>query len=143
MVKIVGFWFVFRFSSLSQKVIHSITIESQTEVLSSYAKFFYEGDNTSQHFVVQWLTRVCLFVTPWMAAHQASLSFPVSQSLLNIMFIVLVMLSNRLIFCHPLLLLLLIFPFIRVFSNESVFSTSHQVAKVFELQLQLQHQFFQ
>ena len=143
MVKIVGFWFVFRFSSLSQKVIHSITIESQTEVLSSYAKFFYEGDNTSQHFVVQWLTRVCLFVTPWMAAHQASLSFRVSQSLLNIMFIVLVMLSNRLIFCHPLLLLLLIFPCIRVFSNESVFSTSHQVAKVFELQLQLQHQFFQ
>ena len=118
MVKIVGFWFVFRFSSLSQKVIHSITIESQTEVLSSYAKFFYEGDNTSQHFVVQWLTHVHLFVTPWMAACQVSLSFPVSQSLLKIMSIALVMPSNHLILCH-LLLLSSIFSSIKVFSSES------------------------
>ena len=97
LVKIVCFWFVFRFSPLSQKVTHPITKVSQKEVLSSYAKFFYEGDNTSQHFVVQWLTHVHLFVAPWMAACQVSLSFPVSQSLLKIMSIVLVMPSNHLI----------------------------------------------
>ena len=141
MVKIVCFWFVFRFSPLSQKLTHPITKVSPKEVLSSYAKFFYEGDNTSQHFVVQWLTHVHLFVIPWMAACQVSLAFPVSQSLLKIMSIVLVMPSNHLILCHRLLLSLSIFPCIRVLSNESVFSASYQVAKVFELQLQ--RQFFQ
>ena len=58
--------------------------------------------------------------TPWTAAHQASLSFTNSQSLLNLMSIDLVMSSNQLILCHPLVLLLSIFPSIRVFSNESV-----------------------
>ena len=135
LVKTAGFWFVLRFSSLSQKVIHPITIVSQTDVLSSYANLFYEGDNTSQHFVVQSLTHVSLFVTPWMAARQVSLPFPVSQSLLKIMSIVLVMLSRNFILCHLLLLLLSNFPCVSIFSNESVFSTSHQVAKVFELQV--------
>ena len=60
-----------------------------------------------------------LFVTPWTAAHQASLSFTTSQSLLKLMSIELVMLSNHLILCCPLLLLSSIFPSIRVFSNES------------------------
>ena len=54
------------------------------------------------------------------AAHQASLSFTISQSLLKFMSIELVMLSNHLILFHPLLLLLLIFPSIRVFSDKSV-----------------------
>ena len=58
-------------------------------------------------------------VTPWAAAHQASLSFSISQSLLKFMSIELVMPSNHLVLCHPLLLLPLIFPSIRVFSNES------------------------
>ena len=57
---------------------------------------------------------------PWTAAHQASLSFTISQSLLKLMSIELVMPFNHLILCHPLLLLLSIFPSIRVFSNESV-----------------------
>ena len=57
--------------------------------------------------------------TPWIAAYQASLSFTISWSLLKLMSIELVMLSNHLIFCHPLLLLPSIFPSIRVFSNES------------------------
>ena len=57
-------------------------------------------------------------VTPWAAAHQASLSFTVSWSLLKFMSIESVMLSNHLILCHPLLLPL-IFASIRVFSNES------------------------
>ena len=61
-----------------------------------------------------------LFGTPWTTAHQASLSITNSQSLLKLMSIELVMPSNYLIFCSPLLLLPSIFPRIRVFSNESV-----------------------
>ena len=68
--------------------------------------------------VVQSLNHVQHFVTPWTAAHQASLSFTITQSLLKLISIELVMLSNRLILCHPLLLLPSIFPRIRVFSNE-------------------------
>ena len=70
--------------------------------------------------VFQLLSCVQLFVTPWTAAHQASLSFTISQSLLKLMSIESVMSSSHLIFCHPLLLLPSIFPSIRVFSNESV-----------------------
>ena len=65
------------------------------------------------------LSRVCLFVSPWTAACQASLSFIISQSFLRLMSIELVMLSNHLILCHSLLLLHSIFPSIRVFSSES------------------------
>ena len=54
---------------------------------------------------VQWLSCVRPFVTPWTAAHQASPSITNSWSLLNIMSIELVMPSNHLILCHPLLLL--------------------------------------
>ena len=57
--------------------------------------------------------------TPWTAAHQASLSYTISQSLLKIVSIEPVMPSNYLILCHSLLLLPSIFPNIRVFSNES------------------------
>ena len=69
--------------------------------------------------VVQSLTHVRLFVTPWSATHQASLSFTVSLSLLKLMSIESVMPSNYLILCHPLLLLFSIFSSIMVFSNES------------------------
>ena len=58
-------------------------------------------------------------VTPWTAAHQASLSFTISQSFLKLMSIESMMPSNQLIFCLPLLFLPSIFPSIRVFSNES------------------------
>ena len=71
--------------------------------------------------VVQSLSHVHLFVTPWTAACQASLSFTTSWSLLRFMSIELVTLSNNLILCHLLLLLLSIFPSIRVFSSESAF----------------------
>ena len=67
----------------------------------------------------QSLSRVWLFVTPWTAARQASLSITNSQSLLKRMSIELVMPSNHLIFRHPLLLLPSIFPCIRVLSNDS------------------------
>ena len=69
---------------------------------------------------VQLLSCVCLFATPWTAARQASLSITNSQSLLKLMSIELVMLSNHLILCCPLLLPPSIFPSIRVFSDESV-----------------------
>ena len=68
---------------------------------------------------VQSLSRVQLFVTPWIAAYQASLSITSSRSLLKLMSIVLVMSPSHLILCRPLLLLLPIPPSIRVFSNES------------------------
>ena len=69
--------------------------------------------------VVQALSDVRLFVTPWTAACQASLSFPISWSLLKCMSIESVMPSNHLILCCLLLFLPSIFPSIRVFSNES------------------------
>ena len=69
---------------------------------------------------VQLLSHAPLFVTPWTAACQASLSFSISQSLLKLISIVSLMPSNHLILCHPLLLLPSIFPSIKVFSNESV-----------------------
>ena len=69
--------------------------------------------------VIQLLSRVRLFVTPWTAAHQASLSIPVSWSLCKLMSIESVMPSDQLILCHPLLLLPPIFPSIRVFSSKS------------------------
>ena len=69
---------------------------------------------------VQLISYVQLFVTPWTATCQASLSITNSQSLLKLMSIGLVMPSNHLILYHPLLLLLSIFPSIRVFTIESV-----------------------
>ena len=68
--------------------------------------------------VVQTLSHDRLFATPWTAAHQASLSFTVSQGLLKLMPIESVMLSSHVTLCLPLLLLPSIFPSIRGFSNE-------------------------
>ena len=69
---------------------------------------------------VQLLICVPLFVTPWTVALQASLSITISRSLLKLMSIELVMPSNYLILCRPLLLLPSIFHIIRVFSNELI-----------------------
>ena len=77
-------------------------------------------------FVVQFLSHVQLFVIPWTAACQASLSFAVSWSLLRLMSIELVMLSNGLILCHPLLLLPSIFPSIRYFLMSQLFTSGGQ-----------------
>ena len=89
--------------------------------------------------IVQLLSRVQLFATPWIATHQTSLSITNSWSLLKLMFTELVMPSNHLILYCPLLLLPLIFPRIRVFSNEPALRI--KVAKV--LKLQPQYQSFQ
>ena len=88
-----------------------------------------------QFSLVQSLSHVWLFATPWTAARQASLSITNSRSLPKLMSIELVMPSNHLILCRPHLLPPLIFPSIRVFSSESVLCI--------RLQLQLQHQSFQ
>ena len=76
--------------------------------------------------VIQWLTCVWPFVTPWIIARQAPLSSTISRSLLRFMTIELVMPSNQLILCCPLLLLPSIFPSIRVFSNSQLFALGSQ-----------------
>ena len=73
-----------------------------------------------KNIVVQLLSRVQIFVTPWTAAWQASLSFTIAWSLLKLMSIESAMPSNHLILCHPRLLLPSISPSISVFSNVSV-----------------------
>ena len=73
----------------------------------------------SKHLLSQFSRSVWLFVTPWTAARQASLSIPNSRSSLRLMSIESVMPSSHLILCHPLLLLPPIPPSIKVFSTES------------------------
>ena len=81
---------------------------------------------------VQSLSHVWLFVTPWTATCQASLSNTNSRVSLKLMSIELVMPSKHLILCHPLLLLPSIFPSIRMSQFKWV-SSSHQVAKVLQM----------
>ena len=73
----------------------------------------------SHSVVVQSLSHVQLFAIPWTAAHQASLSFTISWSLLKLVSVESLSPSNHLILCHTLLLVPSIFPSVRVFSNES------------------------
>ena len=80
----------------------------------------------SESCSIQSLSRVQLFATPWTAAPQASLSITNSQSLLKLMSITSVMPSNHLILCHPLHLLLSIFPSIRVFPMSQLFASGGQ-----------------
>ena len=82
---------------------------------------------------IQLLSCVWLFVTPWTAAHQASLSFIISWSLLRLTSIEMVMPSYYLILCRPLLFLPSIFPIIRVFSSEISFSHQmHHEKRIFQ-----------
>ena len=78
------------------------------------------GNNVHYLSSDQSLSHVRLFVTPWTAARQASLSITNSRSLLKLMSFASVMPPNHFILCHPLLLPPSIFPGTRVFSNESV-----------------------
>ena len=75
---------------------------------------------------IQLLSHVWLFATPWTATRQASVSITNSQSLLKLMSIESVMPSNHLILCHPLLLPPSIFPTIKVFSSERLFTWGGQ-----------------
>ena len=128
-------------------IIYKYLAGFSTKVRHELCKVLYRGMRKSWQVVVikfvvfQLLSCVWLFVTPWTAAHQASLSFTISWSLLRFVSIELTMPSNYLIFCHPLLLLPSIFPgnFPNVFPVSFPMSWFfvHQVAKVLELQLLL------
>ena len=93
-------------------------LDHMVTLFQLFKKFPYYSPQRLLLFV-QLLSLVQLFVTPWTAARQASLSFTISQSLLKRMSIELVMPSNHLVLCRHLLLLPSIFPSIRVFSSES------------------------
>ena len=80
--------------------------------------FLYDFKSSNLGIVVQLLSHVQLSVTPWTAACLIPLSFTIYRSFLKLMSIESVMLSNHLILCHPVLLLPLVLPRIRVFSNE-------------------------
>ena len=88
----------------SQRVRHNWATKHRTQTFSS----------------VHRLSHVQLFATPWISARQASLSITISRSLLKLLSIELVMPSNHLILCRPLLLSPSIFPSIRVLSNDLV-----------------------
>ena len=97
-----------RMSTIATVIQHSIGSPSKS-------------DQTRKRFVVvQSLSYLKIFKTPWTVASQALLSSSVSWSLLKVPLIELVKLSNHLILYHPFLLLPSIFPSIRVFSNESI-----------------------
>ena len=107
-----GIKFFFSFHCCLYSVLYIMELSK-----NSYSKNLHLAI-LSTVIVVQSLSCVWLFVTPWTAAHQASLSFTISGRLLKLLYIESVMLSNHPVFCHPLLLLSSIFPSIRVFSNE-------------------------
>ena len=101
------------------QVFHNLLINSNTLPQKSQSKRERITKNFYQFTSVQSLSRVWLFVTPWLAARQASLYTINTQSSLKLTSIELVMPSSHLILCRPLLLLSPILPSIRVFSNES------------------------
>ena len=118
----------------SSEGLHWICRSILAVLPSKHNKVFWSM-NMGSVSSVQLLSHIWLFVTPWTAAYQASLSINNSQSLLKLMSIESVMPSNHLIFCRPLPLLPSIFLSIRVFLRVN---SLHQVAKV--LKFQLQHQ---
>ena len=107
------FWLLLWFIALFSSFLNT-TIGITTLVHNDYTNYMY-----IQFSSVQSLSRVQLFVTPWIAARQASLSIVNSQSSLKLTSIESVMPSSHLILCRPLLFLPPIPPSIRVFSNES------------------------
>ena len=116
-------WFPYHFLldlvllwSVSYNNSFNIGVPQILSLLISLTASFFPGD---LFVVVQSLSRVRLFATPWTTARQASLSFTISRSLLKLMSIESVILSNDLILCHSLLLLPSIFLSIKVFSSES------------------------
>ena len=115
-------WTATRQASLSSTICRSIlkltSIESSNHLILCRPLLFLPSIFPRNPLVVQLLSHVRLFATAWTATRQASLSFTNYWSLLKLMSIELVMPSNHLILCRPLLLLSN-FPSIRVFSNDS------------------------
>ena len=115
---------VYRESNLDVTILHYFVNKSLHLLFCSRdgASLLFQLSMAIYHWKmtsVQLFSRIQLFVTPWTAARQASLSITNSRSLLKIMPMELVMPSNHLILCHTLFLLPSIFPSIRVFSNKS------------------------
>ena len=112
--------------SNSLQILSYLTISTSTRIIQatsiSYLELLPYPPTDFLNFilvvVVQSLSCVWLFVTPWTAACQAPLSSTISHSLLRFMSMKSMMLSKHLIFCHSLLLLPSVFPSVRVFSNE-------------------------
>ena len=109
------------FSSVFQSITVIFYYHHLGKWISSFIPYVWCFHYSVQFSSVQSLSRVRLFATPWITALQASLSITNSRSSLRLTSIESVMLSNHLILYHPLLLLPLIPPSIRVFSNESTF----------------------
>ena len=112
-------WILILFTDLEEIIFspkNLIFLPSSTETL-----FKTEYKLLSAFVVIQSLSRVQLFATPWTTACQVSLSFTISQSLFKLMSIELAMPSNHLILCRPLLLVPSVFPNIGIFSNELTF----------------------
>ena len=106
-----GFWFIMA----EWKEVHS-----SSPARAPKKQLAVEQPSAGECFlVVQPLSHIWLFATPWTAVCQTSLSFTISWSLLKLMSIQFVMSSNHLILCHHLLLLPSVFPSIRVFSKKS------------------------
>ena len=107
---------------MGQRVRSKLELPWDSHLLLPAALLRWDLDcyDSVQFSLVQLLSCVRLFATPWTAACQASLSITNSRSLLNFMSIKSVMPSNHLLLCHPLPFLPSIFPSIRVFSKESV-----------------------
>ena len=110
-----------RYTYVHTLVLPLVALRHCTTFLASlkWGKWYLPCKDINIIVVVQLLSCVLLFATPWTAARQISLSFTISLSLLKLMSIELVMSSNHLILYHPLLLLPSIFSSIRVFSSES------------------------
>jgi len=96
-----------------------VGMQNGTDTVEDHLAASYKTTHTLKISSVQLLSHIWLFVTPCTAACQASLSITNSWSLHKFMSVELVMPSNHLILCHPLLLLPSIFPSISVLSNES------------------------
>ena len=99
-----------------------LSVNTQQPYTTSPPTTTYSAVSRVSLSVFQSLSHVQLFVTPWIPARQASLSYSISKSLLKLMFTEFLMPSNHLILCSPLLLLPSIFHSIRVFSKEIAFS---------------------
>ena len=104
----------------SQRAEELSKLKNKTNGNKKWARFEYTLHTHTHCVVIQSLSCVQIFASPWSVTRKASLSFTIFWSLFKLMSIESMMPSNRLILCHPLLLPPSIFPSIRVLSNESV-----------------------
>ena len=111
----------------SAKVNIGVHVSFQIMIFSAYVS---RSGFTGPCCFVQLLSCILLFVTPWTATHQTSLSFTISWSLLKLMSTESVIPFKHLILCRPLLLMPPIFPSIRVFSNKSALCIRIHVEKI-------------